>query len=769
MISKKIPALNILIILAMLLSFTAVTLPAAPVQAAVTACHVTGATPEIIGAGGTVTVSFSATVDNEMDSYPAQAFMEVGSVSYYSVQDNVTGPGPHTLYITTPTNATAGTYTVYVTVVGAGGGSIRSDNSMTVTVDATKPTASVGVAESCWSTDGTTYNVTYTGNKSSRSYLWYLVELSVDNGASYPYTIVSENNTANATHTVNVDPTDNVSTTTFAYARMRIQVTDNVTNLKSDYAYSAPFYIMPSSGSTVITPAITFPNTSGLVFNGGDNRTITGTIQTQGPTASFMLSLFPNGDPDNPSAVYENITAGWKNVTISGTYPVNELWRISQSVSSSNCMIVLYARDCAGHVTKAVSPAFTIIPTKGVTVRIDYPTAGSVLYNCRACSSSDISLGDNITFSLLGGTAPTSTCTFAYSTDNRTWTNFSPTTVSSFPGGTNVVTFCHPGWTATTTGTTYYLKIMAVNNGIPTEGYSKAFTMKSISGSPTLQIVTPVGGESLTGGTLYNIQYKCTSNPTTVPMTYDIYFVNSGASSLIAHFTAANATGAVSTYGWAVNNVTASNCKIKIIATDICGNTVTAESPNAFSVTAGCGNVEPFEIDLYPGWNLISLPLIPISTDINYILSNVTNTSNINSVYYFTGGPSGTWKYYVPGVTNTITTMTEDRAYWINMKNADTLTIWGRKNICGGPNTPALPFYYSTLGWNLVGFKSTTAVSLKVYTAYNCGGSFLTPVYYFDGPTQTMKTVDSCDGSLQPGYGYWFYVTKPFGFLPGFN
>lgn len=84
-----------------------------------------------------------------------------------------------------------------------------------------------------------------------------------------------------------------------------------------------------------------------------------------------------------------------------------------------------------------------------------------------------------------------------------------------------------------------------------------------------------------------------------------------------------------------------------------------------------------YDIPLFAGWNLISLPLIPDSTNIEDVLAGIM--ANISTVYgvWAYDAETQTWSSYVPYLGGDLNTMTDGKGYWIYMTNPCTLTIEG--------------------------------------------------------------------------------------------
>ena len=170
---------------------------------------------------------------------------------------------------------------------------------------------------------------------------------------------------------------------------------------------------------------------------------------------------------------------------------------------------------------------------------------------------------------------------------------------------------------------------------------------------------------------------------------------------------------------------------------------------NTDSVTLNLAAVTSMNIALKSGWNLISLPLIPNNSAIATVLAGVLGQVSI--VYGY--DPSTGWKSYIPGgPTPSLTTMVDGKGYWINMTAAATLTVNGVVNPLP-PTTP--PAYSVAAGWNLIGFKSTTAMTAGDYLAAIAGQ--WTRIW---GYTNGQYGAVTSSGMLQPGGGYWIAVTS---------
>jgi len=149
-------------------------------------------------------------------------------------------------------------------------------------------------------------------------------------------------------------------------------------------------------------------------------------------------------------------------------------------------------------------------------------------------------------------------------------------------------------------------------------------------------------------------------------------------------------------------------------------------------------------INLSLDWNLISLPLIP--DDGGNITEFLTSVSaNVITVWAYDSVAG--WTSWAPGWGGDLTAMEDGLGYWINMSGADDLYFTGVE-LPLPPQTP--PTYGVAVGWNLIGFKSTAAMTAGDYL--NAIGGDWTRIYGFDdGMFQVVQSGDL----MQPGYGYW--------------
>jgi hypothetical protein len=112
-----------------------------------------------------------------------------------------------------------------------------------------------------------------------------------------------------------------------------------------------------------------------------------------------------------------------------------------------------------------------------------------------------------------------------------------------------------------------------------------------------------------------------------------------------------------------------------------------------------------------------------------------------------------------PGAPSSLTTMTDGKAYWVYASSGGTFTYLGMKGLPGG-GFPTTPYNY-VVGWNMVGFKCTTAVTktVEVYLGGTCSGSsptYVTPIWCWDAVNQVwVSPSPGCTNPMTSGLGYW--------------
>ena len=212
-------------------------------------------------------------------------------------------------------------------------------------------------------------------------------------------------------------------------------------------------------------------------------------------------------------------------------------------------------------------------------------------------------------------------------------------------------------------------------------------------------------------------------------------------------------SGATSTnYTWTLQCTGNGFSRITVSPAGKVGTTIPAAALTPDTVTVSQGVFDVANITLVEGWNLISLPLIPLDSSINAVVAGILN--NVKSVWYWDAGGKR-WYSFVPGGPSDLTSMRDGRAYWVNMKAAQTLTLAGSK-MPEGAQLP--PTYDVVVGWNMVGFKSTVNATAEAYLE---GTDYVRIYFYENGSWFFIPGPDYDSPEMEPGLGYWVAFTAP--------
>lgn len=147
------------------------------------------------------------------------------------------------------------------------------------------------------------------------------------------------------------------------------------------------------------------------------------------------------------------------------------------------------------------------------------------------------------------------------------------------------------------------------------------------------------------------------------------------------------------------------------------------------------------------GWNLISLPLIPLDTSIENVLSSISGQySSVRT--YNAWNVTDPWKKYRPGAsTNDLTDLDHTMGIWIDANTPCTLIIEGTQ--------PDITNITLRAGWNLVGYPST--VDKTVFAALT-GTNFDRPVEEYDDAAPYLISQKANSELMTNVNGYWVHV-----------
>ncbi len=188
------------------------------------------------------------------------------------------------------------------------------------------------------------------------------------------------------------------------------------------------------------------------------------------------------------------------------------------------------------------------------------------------------------------------------------------------------------------------------------------------------------------------------------------------------------------------------------VAVDSGGNVYVLDSFNYRVELFGDSSLA--SIGLVAGWNLISVPIVPVNSAITKVLNDLIVDHNFTIVWSYQGGA---WKSFTPPSSGTLTTMRDGFGYWIYVTQPSTLHVLGYVI----PPAGSPPAYSLSVGWNLVGFKPqpdpTTPETVSVYLTSITGKYDASNVWIYTG--SWVRATGST--SLTPGEAMWILVTTP--------
>jgi hypothetical protein len=170
--------------------------------------------------------------------------------------------------------------------------------------------------------------------------------------------------------------------------------------------------------------------------------------------------------------------------------------------------------------------------------------------------------------------------------------------------------------------------------------------------------------------------------------------------------------------------------------------------------------VGKFNLKLYTGWNMISLPLLVWDESMSNMIYTATDTDLCER---WTGSTFQRTDFFAgSGWFGDFTTMQVDRGYWYNSQKAGYTTTPFNNTIVGVVPTAQRSETINSNGWSLLGWTSVNTKGLDTVFANATGNDIL---LYFDAVPKTFKRTDYFSGlgwfgefsNIEPGRGYWYY------------
>ena len=521
-----------------------------------------------------------------------------------------------------------------------------------------------------------------------------------------------------------------------------------------------------------------------------------------------MITLAP-ATPVSATADNVTITSPTTSVPATGSVgssiPVSFTVGVSGSSAQIDILILLYRSGSPTGISNSylttatgesmaapftyslIIPAGTDNGTYDLVVQARHPS-GSGTYTSSTLQSSCIIINTGSAVTAPTLLTPTSGSCTNDNTPTFNWTSVSPatnsynfqiSTSSTFSTIAQSATIGPPGTTATYTATTladglYYWRVRTVDQYSNVSAWTTGWSICIDTGTPGAPsaLLTPADASTVSGSYSPTYTWNASTGDSCTCASINYVVETYSDVSLAASTLVDNATVGVPSY--TRNTVLSGGTYYWRVKAFNCGGVVTAyTSPFSYTMPATCTS---YTIQLGPGWNLVSLPLVPTNNAIASIIpANVQTlmlaTGGIYYLNYASGTAAPTWKWWTPERGATITTMDACKAYWIYVSGACTFTVTGTPCTASSssaiPTPMSCPMTYSTGytdGWNMVGFKSCTSMTANTYFANLTNGASNTysSVYRWAGTWVPVAGTDY----LTPGTGYYIRMNASGTVLP---
>jgi parallel beta-helix repeat protein len=159
---------------------------------------------------------------------------------------------------------------------------------------------------------------------------------------------------------------------------------------------------------------------------------------------------------------------------------------------------------------------------------------------------------------------------------------------------------------------------------------------------------------------------------------------------------------------------------------------------------------------LFEGWNLISVPLIQLDTELGSVLHPIDDS--YDSVQWYNGiDYSDCWKHnhtYKPHHLNDLKDINHTMGFWIHITEPGGVLF-------EYPGTQ--PTYNQSIslhpGWNMVGYPSYSIESRDMALNNIIFGTHIDAIWTYIASTQEWKEIGVVD-SFEKGRGYWIHATQ---------
>ena len=208
---------------------------------------------------------------------------------------------------------------------------------------------------------------------------------------------------------------------------------------------------------------------------------------------------------------------------------------------------------------------------------------------------------------------------------------------------------------------------------------------------------------------------------------------------------------------WAASDLALGDYTLTVSATDAAGN-ILEDAATEFTVAKRTA-----EIDLRPGWNLISVPgsLAPDKRGINDVFTDaaidIVLTYDARKRNWFRATTQGDGSLGQPGSSLELATVSSRTAYWVHSTGVVTQAV----DLLGASSQEPPVSIDLVAGWNLIPVRTTEVGSDPVDADSYLSGLNWTRAYGYNNTTQVFASVlPGSDATLAENSGYWVYVKE---------
>jgi hypothetical protein len=183
---------------------------------------------------------------------------------------------------------------------------------------------------------------------------------------------------------------------------------------------------------------------------------------------------------------------------------------------------------------------------------------------------------------------------------------------------------------------------------------------------------------------------------------------------------------------------------------------VCTEDPVEYSLLETRTNVVLHQ--LYPGWNLISVPFIQSNTNINSVLSSISMSYDAVQ-WYNVSDITDPWKHHhisKPPHLNDLTDIDHTMGFWIHITDSGGVSF----DYSGNPPTRNQTIFLHP-GWNHVGYPSRTSRNRTSALNNITFESEVDAIWSFNSANKNWKKLNEGD-YFEVGMGYWIHATTEF-------